>query len=370
MADQRARYIMIGGFLGAGKTTSINQLARWLQKRGVQAGLITNDQGHGLADSAIARAGEFPVEEIAGGCFCCRFSSLIEAAHELSGRQRPDVFLAEPVGSCTDLTATVSLPLQHLYGDRFVIAPLSVVIDPLRAARIHGLAEGRAFSESVLYIYRKQLEEAEVIVINKADLLNTAAMASLEEALAAAYPAARRFVIKAREGTGMEEWFSHVMSTEMDVRHTMSIDYPQYGAGEALLGWLNAAVTLSHDDEWDGNAFLPVLALAIRDLAAAGGMEIAHLKMTLNPPGDPLELGAVNLVATGREPELSHRLSEPLEEGALLINMRAEADPAALDAAVRAALERVSRAFDLELVIDELRHFRPGQPIPEHRLER
>src|SRR4026207_1247801 len=78
------RYIMIGGFLGAGKTTAIARLARYLTDQGLRVGLITNDQGSGLVDTAMLSARGFPVEEIAGGCFCCRFGSLTEAVQKLS----------------------------------------------------------------------------------------------------------------------------------------------------------------------------------------------------------------------------------------------------------------------------------------------
>ena len=146
MSD-RARYIMIGGFLGAGKTTAVARLAKFLSDRGERVGLICNDQSSGLVDTTLLRAQGFSVEEITGGCFCCRFNSLLDAAEKLTQATRPDVFLAEPVGSCTDLIATVSYPLRRIYGSQFTVAPLSVMVDPLRASRILGLAEGRSFCE-------------------------------------------------------------------------------------------------------------------------------------------------------------------------------------------------------------------------------
>src|SRR5690242_17576088 len=60
--DTKARYIMIGGFLGAGKTTAVGQLARWLDQGGRRVGLITNDQGSHLVDTATQLAKGFPVE--------------------------------------------------------------------------------------------------------------------------------------------------------------------------------------------------------------------------------------------------------------------------------------------------------------------
>jgi len=124
---QKARYIMIGGFLGAGKTTSVSRLAQRLTAAGQRVGLITNDQGSELVDTAMLRSRGFATEEIPGGCFCCRFNSLVDAAAKLNAASRPDVFIAEPVGSCTDLVATVTYPLRRMYGANFSIAPLGVL---------------------------------------------------------------------------------------------------------------------------------------------------------------------------------------------------------------------------------------------------
>src|SRR5689334_18219064 len=114
-----ARYIMIGGFLGAGKTTAVAQLAAKLHAQGLRVGLITNDQGNGLVDTSVLRARGFATEEIPGGCFCCRFNSLLDAARKLTAASRPDVFIAEPVGSCTDLVATVTYPLRRIYTSNY-----------------------------------------------------------------------------------------------------------------------------------------------------------------------------------------------------------------------------------------------------------
>src|SRR5438552_1079755 len=195
----KARYIMIGGFLGAGKTTSVARLAQHLTDRGLKVGLITNDQGSELVDTAMLRSRGFVTEEIPGGCFCCRFNSLVDATHKLTAATRPDVFIAEPVGSCTDLVATVTYPLRRIYGDNFSIAPLSVLVDPIRALRVFGLETGGKFSEKVLYIYRKQLEEADLIVVNKLDLLDPSRQRTLRDKLALEFPRAEIFAVSARQ---------------------------------------------------------------------------------------------------------------------------------------------------------------------------
>lgn len=367
-----SQYIMIGGFLGAGKTTLIQRFAKYLDERGEKVGLITNDQGAGLVDSALGRSNRFPVEEISGGCFCCRFNSLIDAATNLTAANRPDVFLAEPVGSCTDLVATVSLPLQKIYGDDYSVAPLSVLVDPIRAGQILGLEEGRNFSENVTYIYRKQLEEAEFIVVNKLDLLDDEKLRTLREGLAAEFPDARIFELSAREGTGCEEWFEAVLSSEMNSKRFLEIDYDRYGEGESLLGWLNATVEIKTEgsgvEEFDGNELLETIANALRSALDEKDAEVAHLKMTLNPIGDPYELAAINLVRGNSEPELSHRLYEPIDDGELLLNIRAEVDPDTLERAADQALEQAI-AIDGGMLfrIAHIEHFRPGMPTPTHR---
>lgn len=366
-----SRYLMIGGFLGAGKTTLIQRFAKYLDDRGDKVGLITNDQGAGLVDSAIGRSNRFPVEEIAGGCFCCRFNSLIEAAVSLTAATRPDVFLAEPVGSCTDLVATVSLPLQKIYGEDYVVSPLSVVVDPVRAAQVLGVEEGRKFSENVVYIYRKQLEEAEFIVVNKTDLLDDAARADLRAALEREFPEAKVFELSAREGDGCEAWFEAVLASEMNTTRFLDIDYDKYGEGEALLGWLNATVAIEPDGEteFDGNELLLSLAGTLRETLAAAGAEVAHLKMTLNPLGDAYEIAAVNLVRGDTGPEISHRLYELLDDGELLLNIRAETAPETLEQAARKALTaEIEEKRGLAFRIDHLEHFRPGMPVPTHRV--
>jgi G3E family GTPase len=375
-----ARYIMIGGFLGAGKTTAVARLGDWLRARGRSVGLITNDQGSQLVDSLILSRRGFAVEEISGGCFCCRFASLKDAADRLTAATTPDTFIAEPVGSCTDLVATVSYPLRRLYGDGFSVAPLSVVIDPLRAARILGVEaaqDGKRFSPKVVYIYLKQLEEADIIVINKRDLIDGALLARLDAALKARFPRARRFAISARSGEGLEAWFSHLDDAQQGAGTAMGVDYDTYAEGEALLGWYNATVAVgavghgdgSIDGSIDGNQLVVRLCALIQAGLAGAQAEIAHLKMTLSPEDGSNEIATINLVQSDRQGELAQALSDDLAGGQLVINLRAEGPPAALEQAVEEALRgETARTPGLTLAIEHRECFRPGRPVPTHRL--
>lgn len=369
--SMKPRYIMIGGFLGAGKTTAVAQLAQRLTREGRRVGLITNDQGSDLVDTTMLRSRGFATEEIAGGCFCCRFSSLMEAANKLTTASRPDVFLAEPVGSCTDLVATVTYPLRRIYGNNFTIAPLSVLIDPHRAMRVLGLRDtGRKFSNKVLYIYRKQLEEADLLVINKSDLLTNAEMDELQAALQREYPHAEVFQIAARDGQGLDPWFERMISSEQRPRQSMELDYQIYGEGEALLGWLNGTVKWTAPEGVESTPVMEMLAKAVQDYLEQRGSEIAHLKMTLSPDTEFNDVAIINLVRNDYVPELSQRLDDPIDSGEVIVNLRAEADPEVLKQAVEAGLRAAMDSFpDLTLQLDHLEHFRPQMPSPTHRME-
>ena len=366
-----ARFIMIGGFLGAGKTTAVGKLARRLSQQGLRVGLITNDQGRNLVDTTLLRWQGFATEEIPGGCFCCRFDSLVEAAQRLREQSQPEVFIAEPVGSCTDLVATVTYPLRRLYGENFTVAPVSVLVDPIRALRVFGLEPGGSFSEKVRYIYLKQLEEADLIVISKCDLLDSARLESLRAALAAKFPHKEILAVSARHVTNLDTWFEKITRTAQEAAQAMEVDYTVYADGEALLGWLNCTVQLAAEKAFDGDQFLKDLAGEIQLRLRVEGAEVAHLKMTLTPAGGPGKLAAVNVVRNDFRPELSTRLEEPVRGGQVTINLRVEADPTLLERVVRQALAAAAGAFaTLHFKLEHLEHFRPGKPTPTHRFER
>lgn len=363
-------YIMIGGFLGAGKSTSVLRLAEHLSKQGRRVGLITNDQGVGLVDTELVRWRGFAVEEISGGCFCCRFDTLVEAAANLARESAPDVFIAEPVGSCTDLVSSVTYPLRQIYGDTFAVAPLSVLVDPFRAMQMVGLEGEGCFSSKVEYIYLKQLEEAHAIVINKRDLLTEAQLARLSAALKDRFPKMQRlFAISARTGEGLEPWFEWMTTTEQPGGEAMELDYALYAEGEALLGWLNATARVKSPSKFDGSQVMRFVAREIHSNLVEAGYEVAHLKMAFTRAGGNGEIAVLNLVRNDFQVELGASNLEPLTDGLLTINIRAEAPPDWLEHVTVNALERRAQTYEsLTVDVERIERFRPAKPQPTHRL--
>jgi hypothetical protein len=239
----------------------------------------------------------------------------------------------------------------------------------VRAARVLGLESGGNFSEKVVYIYKKQLEEADIIVINKLDLLSPERVEQLHAGLKAQFPRATVLSASARAGTDLDPWFSRLENDVHGASPTMEVDYDVYAEGEALLGWLNATVELEATAAFDAERVLTELARDIQDRLRVQHAEVAHLKMTYSPVEALAgEIAAVNLVRNDFVPELSLKLPEPSKHGQLIINLRAENAPEALAQTVRDALRAVAELTpNLTAQLHHLEHFRPGRPTPTHR---
>jgi G3E family GTPase len=361
MREYRPHVILIGGFLGAGKTTAALALGEWLGDQGIRPAFITNDQGSDLVDTRLLQFCGHAAEEIAGGCFCCRFDDLVDATRRLRGVLQPDVFVAEAVGSCTDLAATVAYPLRRILGDECTVAPLSVLVDPVRARRALGLDAGETFSDDVQYIYRKQLEEADLIVVTKCEIVARAALDELRGVLRREFPGADVLAISSRERIATDDWFRRIVFGEQQMRRAMAVDYGRYADGEARLGWLNAQVAASSAVAADGNALLELLVSDLHRRLCAHAAPVAHLKMTLQA-GDAM--AAINLVRNDAIPEPGLRMAGPIAHGAITVNLRAEAAPELLE---KLLCESVAAVVGWQMIITRVEAFRPGRPEPSHR---
>ncbi len=362
---QRIRFVMVGGFLGAGKTTTLARLARHYTSLGRRVGLVTNDQAQDLVDTHSLRSQGFSVEEVAGACFCCRFDDLVGKVGQLEQGERPDVILAEPVGSCTDLVATVVQPLKDLYGQRFEVAPYAVLFKPSHGLRILRNEESGGFSPKAAYIFRKQLEEADAVVINRADELSPQQAAELTDLVGQQYPNVPVLRLSARTGAGFEALTELLDQQGPFGKKILDIDYDVYAEGEAELGWLNATVrvTTPHPVGLDGVLLDVVGRLA--EVLRGRGLEVAHLKVIGLADG---LFGVANLVSSRTEPELSLSSHARVTEAEVIVNARVAADPAVVEELVREAIEEavVTRRGG-RAEVRGVQSFRPGRPTPTHR---
>jgi G3E family GTPase len=357
------RLILVGGFLGAGKTTMLWEAARRIMERGQRIGLITNDQAPDLVDTAILLHNDVKVAEVSGSCFCCNLNGLMNAMKQVRDEANADVIIAEPVGSCTDLSATIIQPLRENMGRELLISPLSVMADPERLTAImNGGTAG--LHPSAAYIFRKQLEESDIILISKTDLLKPADLVLLKDKVKLNFPDADVMTVSAITGEGIDEWLNTVMNGTNSGQRLAEVDYDVYAEGEAVLGWLNTTVELKGEQSnWDVFArnLMHDLSKQFDSMKAAVG----HVKMILEAGNDFLK---GNL--TGLNNTLNFRGSAGTSsEARLTLNARVEMSPEELEQIVRETLD-VNAKDNVTVKIVALRCLSPGRPNPTFRFDR
>jgi G3E family GTPase len=360
------RFIMIGGFLGAGKTTTIARLAAHYRKLGKNIAIVTNDQASDLVDTLMLRSQGFQVGEVAGSCFCCNFNGLTSAVESLSSTERPDIVLAEPVGSCTDLVATVIRPLEKIYAQPLDIAPYGVIIKPSHGFKILGGDGQRGFSPKAEYIFRKQIEEADFILLNRIDELAPTQIDELIRLLEKEYPSIPILRMSAKSGMGFEALCEFLDQQGAFGQRIMEVDYDVYAEGEAELGWLNcqAQVTSARSIELD--PFLLALVRRLHQVLIEKQAEAAHLKVIGMTDG---VYAVANLISNETPPVLSLASQWSGTQFDMVLNARVAIDPVQLETLIRDALNQEAEAFAATAAIHSLQCFRPGRPVPTHRLD-
>jgi Ni2+-binding GTPase involved in maturation of urease and hydrogenase len=369
----------VGGFLGAGKTTAIIEAGRMLRARGRAVAVITNDQASGLVDTAAARAALGPqaVAEIAGGCFCCRFDDLAGALREVVGRAAPDVILAEAVGSCTDLAATVYQPLRQLDLAPVHLGPLTVVADALRLRHLRRGGALPLLSPDVTYLYGQQLREADLLLLNKIDQLPGAETLELAAFLQARTPGVPVLPVSAATGQGLEAWTGGLEATldgrELDPGHggapgsrVLDLDYDRYADAEAALGWLNAEgrITSAAGEHDFGETWARAALSGLAARAGEAGAEVVHAKLRLDAPGGSC---VANLVQDAGPPFV-RSAGRVAGTAALVLNARVAAAPALVRAWTGEALAGADALAATETTLREVRCFAPARPVPTYRL--
>jgi G3E family GTPase len=360
-------FIPLTGFLGAGKTTTMTAAALALQKQGRRVAVITNDQGVELVDTKLARSELGSVAEVTGGCFCCKFEDLVEAIVTLVASDSVDTVIAEAVGSCTDLQATVVRPLRQYYGETMTIAPLTTVVDPMRYIAFDRAAQ-RAEPESDLsYLFRQQLLEADVIAVNKLDIVTAERASELRARLAAEYPNAAIVGYSAALGQGLDSLLESWTRPSGNDAVVLDVDYDRYAAAEAQLAWMNQELDLTVSAKgFDPTLWGRTALQRLSSWAAAEGAVIGHAKLTVELDED--DFVKLSLTEAGAAPTLDRAATATATQGRAVINARVACEPDALDNAITAAVEAADQVTGVTSSATSPVSFKPGYPRPVHRL--
>jgi len=354
------KLFIIGGFLGSGKTTAIASACKIFLNDNKTVGVITNDQGSQLVDTAFINSLNIPGIDVKNGCFCCNYDQFFSVINDLNASINPHIIFAEAVGSCADLVATIVKPTLRLNPE--IEITLSVFTDgPMLVSSLEGRSS--FVSKEIQYIYKKQLEEAQILIVNKSDMLSKDEISKIRYILEAEYPGKKLLFQNSKDESSVKKWLSILNENNVaKISESLNIDYKKYAQGEAALAWLDASVMIHSK----GRALNKCVELVedIVERILSQRLCIGHLKFFLQG-GDWKE--KISYTSNERINERHDKDVPAVNHSSLLVNARVETDPDELKKFFYQAIDRLED-FNCHIEVLAVDSFQPGYPKPTFRI--
>lgn len=358
---------IIGGFLGSGKTTAIIGAAKYLDHQGLRVGVITNDQGRHLVDTAIMHAENLPAMEVTGGCFCCNFDDLNQRLAQLVDTHHPQVIFAESVGSCADVVATVVKPLLKL--EIGAVKPNSFsVFSDIRLLRRFLLGQELPFSEDVNYIFVKQIEEAGLLIINKTDLLPAHEVKQVLKLAKTAFPEKPIFAQNSMLESEIIEWVEALQEDRFPLPgQSLDLDYVRYARGEGKMVWLDREYRLLADEK-EMPAILSKILSNWQKVITQQKWTSGHIKVIIR--ADDISL-KISLAQSGSSQ--STKFSDQIknfktDQVKILMNVLIEGELDRVSAILEDSINFILGNQKAKLEVINCFDRRPGYPKPTYRI--
>lgn len=353
----KAKYMVTSGFLGAGKTTSMIAFARSVDRRWGRAAILANDLGARDivdADYTAASSGVL-TDRITGDCICYQHENLVDKLNRLAG-QGADVIFSDIPGCGIGALDHVYLELERREPDEFTLMPFLCVVDPERLRMLMPERADLGFPGELRFLLDAQLAEADLIVLNKIDLLTPEEREQRMEFLTASYPGARVMAISALTGEGVDQAVDYLMThTFAAVHREIGYGSDAFVAAERHFSWYNRRVFFEQTGQRDidfNTVAEDLLETVRRGLKAAGG-NVPHLK--LFAAGEGSDFVKASLLGVDCPLEFARRLDRDYTAVSFIINARATADSQLMAAVADDAVRTVeakhglrSRTFFME----------------------
>ncbi len=174
--------VLVSGFLGAGKTTLVNHILRG--DHGLRIAVLVNDFGDINIDSELISNVTGETLALANGCVCCTIrDDLARAIGDITEWQpAPDAIIVETSGVSDPAAAAMGLVMSPALAGRVALDLIVTVVDAEHAPLLQG---------DHLALAREQAQAADIVLLNKSDLVDARARADVQAWIRDATPHAR-----------------------------------------------------------------------------------------------------------------------------------------------------------------------------------
>lgn len=357
---------IVGGFLGSGKTTGISMACKALAARKLTAGVITNDQGKKLVDTAYFDGQKIPAVQVTNGCFACNYDDLIEKLNQLTKAVQPDVVFAEAVGCSADIVAAVVKPLQETRKSEHTSITYTVFADTrLFSQWISG--DTLPFSQKVLYLYDRQLEEAGLIVLNKRDLVSPGLARQVLDDARNRFPGKHIRLQNSLDPLQVDAWLDELdgMSKRSTPLESLRIDYDHYAEGRCSLGWVDTRLEILSPSIGNQRALVIDWITGLEREFHQRGIGLGHLKVLASAGKTEAKFGLTFGDAAGWRAQVPDLRCRDLH---LLVNARAEADPVLIHEMILQKALSAAEKTQSQVEEKDAEVFRSEYPKPKRRV--
>jgi len=346
------KFMVVSGFLGSGKTTTMMSLTDYLNRKGIVTAMISNDLGgKGLADYCYSRAAGVKAEEISGECICFVTEDLVGMLHRLYTDDGCMMVMSDIPGFGVGALEHVYYKLRDMFPDECSLAPFTVITEGASLDKLMEHGGDPALPDEMRYLLKPQLLEGDLIVLNKTDLYTGEEKAKYLELIRSICPDTPVMCVSSLTGDGIPELADYLCS------HETGFPEPDFGVTEeefeAAFGKLSMYNCQYYAevccDDFDANDYLSALAEEIRSRLREFDFDTPHLKLfAQREDGDFCK---VDLLGVNREIMITHEMTARCTDISVVINTTSAADSVSLTGIIDKAITGISGDFNLSVVI-------------------
>ena len=340
------KFMVVSGFLGAGKTTSMIAFAEYFNQKYGKAVIIVNDLGaKNLVDKEYTSSCGCAVVEITGDCICYQTEVLVDKIKRLSDVDHADFVMSDIPGCGIAALDHVYHKLNDAYRDDFELAPFIVIADPERLRTIMPEKADIHLPPEMEYLFRSQLAEADAVVLNKIDLLSDQETKRYVDFLRSFCPDTPVFAISAREKHNIGEVVDYVYSNKAKLK-VVDIGYggEEFMAAEGKLTWYNRRFYMVSSKDFDGNAFVDDFIESVRGKLRAADRNVPHLKVFAT--AEDGDIAKASLLGIDYRTEHDKKIRNHYDKLRVVVNARAACEAPVLEGLMNEAMEEVVGKYD------------------------